>query len=98
MNLRFGIFVLPVVSSDSAEDAQNSLRLAIEDVVLAERLGLDSAWVAEHHGTRYGGVCPSGMILLANLAAKTRRISLGTAVSVVPLQLLVDGGLFPGAF
>ena len=35
--------------------------------------GFDTLWVAEHH-FHSGGVCPSPSILLATIAAQTRRI------------------------
>jgi alkanesulfonate monooxygenase SsuD/methylene tetrahydromethanopterin reductase-like flavin-dependent oxidoreductase (luciferase family) len=86
MSTRFGIFILPVVPTDSADDAQSALRAAVEDVEMAEHAGFETAWVAEHHGTRYGGVCPTSMMLLAYLAGRTSRLRLCTAVSVLPLH------------
>lgn len=83
---RFGIFVLPVVDTDSPDEAHRELRLAVEDVKFAEDLGFDAAWVAEHHGTKYGGICPSATTMLAYCAAATSSIRLGTAVSVIPLN------------
>src|SRR5687768_9460427 len=83
---RFGIFLLPVMSVDTFVEAQYVLQSAIEDVEAAEIAGLDAAWVAEHHGTRYGGACPNGMMLLAHFAGRTSRIRLGTAASILPLH------------
>ena len=83
---RFGVFVLPVVDTAAPGEAQRALRLAVEDVRLAEELGFDSAWFAEHHGTPYGGSCPSALMLLTYCAGLTSRIQLGTAVSVLPLH------------
>jgi alkanesulfonate monooxygenase SsuD/methylene tetrahydromethanopterin reductase-like flavin-dependent oxidoreductase (luciferase family) len=85
MSVRFGVFALPVPATDSAADATKALRDAIDDVVIAESLGFDAAWVAEHHGTRYGGACPSANLLLSHLAAITSKISLGTAITILPL-------------
>src|ERR1043166_8258620 len=85
MSLRFGIFVLPVPETDSAADAAKALREAIDDIVFAENLRFDAAWVAEHHGTRYGGACPSANLFLSHLAAITSTISLGTAITILPL-------------
>ena len=49
----------------------------------AEAAGLDSLWLAEHHFVPYG-VCPSAVTLAALLLGRTRRIRVGTAVSVLP--------------
>jgi alkanesulfonate monooxygenase SsuD/methylene tetrahydromethanopterin reductase-like flavin-dependent oxidoreductase (luciferase family) len=57
----------------------------LEQTVLAENLGFDGVWYAEHHFSEYG-VCPSPPVLLAAAARMTRRIRLGVAVSVLPLR------------
>ncbi len=49
------------------------LRLPVEKVQLAERLGYDTVWTAEAYGS-------DALSPLAYLAAKTERIKLGTAV------------------
>jgi alkanesulfonate monooxygenase SsuD/methylene tetrahydromethanopterin reductase-like flavin-dependent oxidoreductase (luciferase family) len=69
---------------------QKSVRRYLSDFVrLAERadeLGFDAIWVSEHHFTPYGGIQPRPQLLLAHLAARTRHIRLGTAVSLVPFD------------
>ncbi|NOT07868.1 MAG: LLM class flavin-dependent oxidoreductase [Gemmatimonadales bacterium] len=86
MTSRFGIFVLPVVESGSSQDAQQELQSAVDDIRFAEDAGFDAVWVAEHHGTQYGGVCPSALLLLAYAGAQTCRIRLGTAITILPLH------------
>ncbi|MER5637669.1 LLM class flavin-dependent oxidoreductase [Kitasatospora sp. NPDC002227] len=49
----------------------------------AERAGLSDVWLAEHHFVPYG-VCPNAATLAALLLGRTRRIGVGTAVSVLP--------------
>jgi alkanesulfonate monooxygenase SsuD/methylene tetrahydromethanopterin reductase-like flavin-dependent oxidoreductase (luciferase family) len=56
-----------------------------EQVAYAEELGFHSAWLAEHHFTRYS-IGASSLIIAAHLAAHTRKIRLGTAVLVSPLH------------
>ena len=56
-----------------------------EEVVRGEELGYHSAWLAEHHFSRYG-LGSSSLVLAGHLAAMTSDIRLGTAVLVPPLQ------------
>jgi alkanesulfonate monooxygenase SsuD/methylene tetrahydromethanopterin reductase-like flavin-dependent oxidoreductase (luciferase family) len=56
-----------------------------EQVQHAEELGFCSAWLAEHHFTRYC-IGSSTLVIAANLAAHTKTIRLGTAVLVSPLH------------
>src|SRR5437660_1988149 len=55
--------------------------LALGD--LAEPLGFDSLFALEHHFTGYA-MSPAPAQLLSYFAGRTRRISLGTAVIVLP--------------
>jgi alkanesulfonate monooxygenase SsuD/methylene tetrahydromethanopterin reductase-like flavin-dependent oxidoreductase (luciferase family) len=55
----------------------------VEFVVEAEELGFDGVTVTEHHAR--STTCPSPHLLLAAAAARTSRIRLGTAVTVLPL-------------
>jgi alkanesulfonate monooxygenase SsuD/methylene tetrahydromethanopterin reductase-like flavin-dependent oxidoreductase (luciferase family) len=59
------------------------LHRAVRTAEVAEESGLDSVWLAEHHFVPYG-VCPSAVTLAAMLLGRTRRIGVGTAVSVLP--------------
>jgi natural product biosynthesis luciferase-like monooxygenase protein len=58
----------------------------LELVERADELGFDSAWISEHHFTRYGGILPRPQILLAAMAERTQTIRLGTAVSLIPFD------------
>lgn len=81
-------------------------RDALELFELAEQLGFDSGWVAQHHFGCESGRLPSPLLLLAAAAQRTLRIRLGTGVVVLPheqplrlaedaavLDLLSDGRL-----
>jgi len=61
------------------------LAAAAGAAVTAERAGFDDVWVAEHHFMSYG-VCPSAATLAAYILGRTRRIVVGTAVSVLSTQ------------
>ncbi|MCL2896992.1 putative FMN-dependent luciferase-like monooxygenase [Brenneria tiliae] len=66
--------------------AQQRYRLATEQIVKAEQLGFDSAWVAQHHFHADEGGLPSPLVFLAHVAANTRRIRLGTGVITLPME------------
>ena len=54
----------------------------LEQARQAERLGYDTFWVAEHHFHEYGAV-PNPAVFLAALSQQTRRLRLGTAISIL---------------
>jgi alkanesulfonate monooxygenase SsuD/methylene tetrahydromethanopterin reductase-like flavin-dependent oxidoreductase (luciferase family) len=56
----------------------------LEQIELAEELGYDGAWFGEHHYSGYSFGSPPVMLTAA--AARTRRIRLGTGVSLLPLH------------
>src|ERR671938_1359359 len=57
----------------------------LDQMVLSEQLGFDSVWLTEHHFSDYGlSAAPS--VLAATLAARTSRVSIGTAVYVIPFH------------
>src|SRR5688572_22671331 len=68
------------------EDAADSYRLALELFAIAEELGYDSGWVAQHHFLNNGARLPSTLAFLAAAAQRTRRIQLGTAIVILPLE------------
>jgi alkanesulfonate monooxygenase SsuD/methylene tetrahydromethanopterin reductase-like flavin-dependent oxidoreductase (luciferase family) len=79
--LKFAVFSLMQWPEDRAEgDVYHD---ELEQLVLAEAQGFDAAWLAEHHFSRYG-IEPSIHLTAAHLAARTRRIRIGTAVTVLP--------------
>lgn len=55
----------------------------------ADRSGLSAVWVAEHH-FHDAGLCPSPPVLLAALAARTRRVRVGALVSVLPFHAPIE--------
>ena len=84
--MRFGVFYelqLPKPWDDKAE-----LRLvqeAIEQVVLADKLGIHHAWAVEHHFLDEYSHCSASEVFLAALAAKTERIRVGFGIrQVIP--------------
>ena len=58
-------------------------RSMVRQAVLAEELGYNHIWTAEHHGT--DDYFPAQFPLLATLATQTSRIRLGTYIVILPL-------------
>src|SRR6266480_6639961 len=58
---------------------------AFEQVDAAERWGLDAIWLAEIHMAPERSVCSVPMTIASAIAARTRRIKIGTGVQVLPL-------------
>src|SRR6185503_18727813 len=102
---RLGFFTRLLDETGPAE----RYRLAIAQIVHAERVGFDSAWVAQHHFHEDEGGLPAPFVFLAQVAARTSRIRLGTGIVTLPLELpvrvaedaavldLMRGGRRPGA-
>ena len=55
------------------------------EILRADELGYDYAWVAEHHFSNEYGIMPDVFAYAAYLAALTKRIKIGTAVVTLPL-------------
>lgn len=54
-------------------------------IVEADRLGYDIAWIAEHHFSNTYGILPDPFVYAGYLADKTERIKIGTGVMTLPL-------------
>ncbi len=57
---------------------------ALERIGIMDRGGFDAVWLAEHHFTTYS-VCPSVHMVGVLAAARTKRLRIGTAVSLAAL-------------
>ncbi|MGW0826755.1 LLM class flavin-dependent oxidoreductase [Streptomyces sp. NPDC002845] len=79
--MHVGSFVL--AAQFPGQGQGEALHRAVRSAEVAEEAGLDSVWLAEHHFVPYG-TCPSAITLAALLLGRTRRIRVGTAVSVLP--------------
>jgi alkanesulfonate monooxygenase SsuD/methylene tetrahydromethanopterin reductase-like flavin-dependent oxidoreductase (luciferase family) len=62
-----------------AEMVRNELRVA----AMAEEIGYDVIWCPEHHFDAYS-MSPDNLQILSYLAAKTRKIKLGSAAIILP--------------
>jgi alkanesulfonate monooxygenase SsuD/methylene tetrahydromethanopterin reductase-like flavin-dependent oxidoreductase (luciferase family) len=82
--MQFGLFTLFDFFPDRHHEV-SYLRDTLDLLVEAEGMGYDSAWVGEEHFYSFG-ICPSPQIFLTALAQRTRRMRLGTAISVMALE------------
>jgi alkanesulfonate monooxygenase SsuD/methylene tetrahydromethanopterin reductase-like flavin-dependent oxidoreductase (luciferase family) len=57
---------------------------ALERIEIMDKSGFDAVWLAEHHFTTFS-VCPSVHMMGVLAAARTRRLRIGTAVSLAAL-------------
>ena len=81
--MRFGLFLTSGVFND-VDDAA-AFQLSLDSAQLADSLGYDHVWVAEHHFID-AGVCSSALSMAAFLLGRTKRIRVGTAVVLAPLM------------
>ena len=69
-------------------DPQYLAQTQVDQGVLAEELGYDHVWIAQHHGSEM--YFPAPFVTLSAIAARTRRIRLGTYIIIMPIQHPLD--------
>lgn len=84
--MKFGYFTLSDNAyRDNQRPANQFVSEIIDQAVYADAVGLHSAWIGEHHFSTLGVLsCPD--LALAHIAARTERIRLAPAVTVLPLH------------
>ncbi|HVA14985.1 MAG TPA: LLM class flavin-dependent oxidoreductase [Stellaceae bacterium] len=70
---------------DRARTTGEFYRALVDQAVLAESLGYEICFIAEHHFHPYGAV-PNPAVLLSAIAERTTRIRLGPAITVLPFR------------
>ena len=81
--MKFGIMNLFPVAEGTSD--HQVLRDTLDEIQLADELGFDSVWLAEHHFSQYG-ILGSPLHFGMAIAERTKRITIGTAVLVIPLH------------
>ncbi len=82
--MRFGFFdQLPRADWQSESQRYEDILAQIE---LGDELGLDTAWLGELHFIPGISCLPSPLMVLSAAAQRTKRIRLGTAVTLLPLH------------
>jgi len=81
--MNFGMFTdFHVRQNRSQEEAFDESFRQVEE---AEKLGIDSVWLSEHHFSPERSVLASPLVIASSLATRTQRIRIGLAVQVLPL-------------
>jgi len=81
--MKFSTFQLVHRPEGSTHEQVYARELAV--VEAAEELGFHGVWLAEHHFRNYG-ICPNIMTFAAFVAARTKRVRIGSAIVVLPLH------------
>ena len=82
--MRFGVFYELQLPKPWEEDSEYRLiQEAIEQVQLADRIGIEHAWAVEHHFLEEYSHCSASEVFLSALAAKTEKIRLGFGIRQV---------------
>lgn len=95
-NFEFGLStfadVMPDPHTGITISQAERIRQVVDDIVLADELGIDFYGVGEHHRPDFAASAPA--IILAAAAGKTKQITLGTTVTILstscnPRKLLI---------
>jgi alkanesulfonate monooxygenase SsuD/methylene tetrahydromethanopterin reductase-like flavin-dependent oxidoreductase (luciferase family) len=82
--MKFGLCYIPDYHEELSGSWQNWYDNMIAEVRLAESLGFDGAWFAEHRVAGFAFGSPA--MFIAACARETQRIRLGCAISLLPLN------------
>jgi alkanesulfonate monooxygenase SsuD/methylene tetrahydromethanopterin reductase-like flavin-dependent oxidoreductase (luciferase family) len=82
--MEFGVFYQLPCSPDQSPASR--IQDTIAQVQAADRLGFDSAWLAELHFNQRFSVMPAPLMIASAIAQTTERIHIGTAVHLMPLH------------
>ena len=82
--MEFGIF--DQLPRGTGQTSGNRYREFIEQCTLADTVGFDSVWMAEYHFNPRFSVMPSPLLVGAAVAKCASKISIGTAVNLLPLH------------
>ncbi|GAA2447501.1 LLM class flavin-dependent oxidoreductase [Actinomadura vinacea] len=74
------------VRGRSREVERRAFENVMDQVVLADGLGFDTAWFVEHHFTRGFSHSSAPDLVLAGISQRTERIRLGLGVVLLPFQ------------
>lgn len=79
------VFLLLDHYPQMGERLGESYAFALDHARLADKLGFEALWLAEHH-FQHLGTTPNPAVMLAAVATQTSRLRIGPAVSVLPYR------------
>ena len=82
--MKFSLLIEIQLASPTASSERQAFFDAVDQAVLADDLGYDTVWAVEHHGLLEYSHCSAPEVLLSYIAARTKRIRLGHAVTLTP--------------
>jgi len=83
--MRFGIFYEHQLPRPWGEGAEHKLfKDALDQVELADRIGIDNAWEVEHHFLEEYSHSSAPEVFLAACSQRTKRIRLGHGITLMP--------------
>ncbi len=84
--MKFGILFTSHPNTDTEPYPHHDVHARVtREILRADELGYDYAWLAEHHFSTEYGIMPDVFVYAGYLAALTRRIRIGAAVVTLPL-------------
>jgi natural product biosynthesis luciferase-like monooxygenase protein len=84
--MHFSLMYIPCYLPDQNGSINAYYENMLTQIAFADREGWEVAWVSEHHAHPYGGIVPSNALFGVAAAQRTKRIRIGSAVSVLPLN------------
>src|SRR5713226_2045961 len=84
--MEFGILFTSHPNTDTEPYPHRDVHARVtREILRADELGYDYAWLAEHHFSNEYGIMPDVFVYAGYLAALTKHIKIGTAVVTLPL-------------
>jgi alkanesulfonate monooxygenase SsuD/methylene tetrahydromethanopterin reductase-like flavin-dependent oxidoreductase (luciferase family) len=83
--MKFGVFYEHQLPRPWDDDAEHRIyREALEQIEVADRIGIDHAWEVEHHFLEEYSHSPAPEVFLAACSQRTKRIRLGHGIVLMP--------------